>query len=203
MSVDLKHTIVVIPGLNDFGFFSSRGIRFALLRLRMSQQFEIVMHPVGCLDGEPFAPKLDRLVKHIQQVSQKNTVSLIGTSAGGSAAFNALMATPQSIHKAVNVCGRLRKGNHLRLTLEHAATSSTAFRESVELFERQEPSMPPHLRQRCLTIKPRFGDEVVPGDTVALTGAHNHFVNAGEHLLSIYLSLMFPKTIMQFLLTTA
>lgn len=160
---------------------------------------QVIIPSVLWRDGEAFNPKLARLLAMIDDVSRCSTVSLVGTSAGASLAFNAYLERPNVVHKAVNVCGRLRAGNHHLRSLDTMARTSRAFRESVQHFEKQEDGISNALKQRLMTLRPFFGDELVPSDTAYLEGAHNRWVYSPEHMLSIYLSLRYPAAIIDFL----
>ena len=84
---NLSHAILVIPGLND------RRVRMSfLMNGWVKDGFSPIIHIVNWHDGEHFDPKLHRLDLKIDELaSQYAKVSLIGASAGGSAAFNAFL----------------------------------------------------------------------------------------------------------------
>jgi hypothetical protein len=141
-----------------------------------------------------------RLLKIIDELSSPvNKVSLVGTSAGASLAFTAFYERSEKLYKAVNVCGRLRSGKHTVRSLSNMAKTSPAFYESVLTFEKNEPQLTRLQRQRLMTIRPFWGDELVPRDTAYLDGAHNQWIFTPTHMLSIYLSLRFPHLIIPFL----
>ena len=54
-------------------------------------------------------------------------------------------------------------------------------------------------RKKILTVRPFFGDELVPADTVVIQGALNKTVPMGEHVLSIATALILYRPVIAFL----
>jgi|SaaInlStandDraft_3_1057020.scaffolds.fasta_scaffold16807_2 pimeloyl-ACP methyl ester carboxylesterase len=182
-----RHNIVILSGLGD----TIGGIERATSWWKFAGLTPHVL-PVGWHDGvSDFQPKLDRITSLVDQLSQEGAVSIVGVSAGGSAAFNAYLERPDTIRRAVNVCGRLRAGKHNRRSLEKMSATSESFRHSVLQFEERELSISEDLRTRMMTVSARFGDEYVPTDTSGLKGAHNIRIPTVEHVLSISMALTF------------
>ena len=102
-----KHVVIIIPGLGD----ETRILGWAVGFWRW-YGLDPVVYSVGWRDGEySFRQKLKRLVAMIDEiVNNADRISLIGTSAGGSAAVNAFMERKSKIHRVINICGRLRVG---------------------------------------------------------------------------------------------
>ena len=101
------HKVIIIPGLGD----ETRIPKFLTSHWR-SYGLEPVVFAMGWRDGEEsFRLKLLRLVKLIDGfVRNGDRVSLVGTSAGGSAALNTYMERKNKIHRVITVCSRLRVG---------------------------------------------------------------------------------------------
>ena len=99
----------------------------------------------------------------------------------------------------VNVCGRLRIGNSRFRSLEKMAKTSIAFKQSVQDFEKREKELTKEDKLKILTIRPFFGDELVPADTVEIKGATNKVVYVPSHMIGIGYSLRFSKLITDFL----
>jgi hypothetical protein len=192
------HTVIIIPGLGDDRSGSSAIITAATSHWKQAG-LTILIHSVKWRNGEDFEPKLAKLLALIDKQAKKGTVSLVGTSAGASMAFNAFCARHTLIHKAVNICGRLRAGDHMLRSLDRMARTSSAFKQSVLQFEKNEPTLTKSQKSRLLTIRPYFGDELVPSDTAYLAGAQNRWIYTPGHGLSIILSLWFSKAITEFL----
>ena len=193
-----KEHKVIIPGLGE----GTSKIRFATNHWR-KYGLEPVVYSVGWHDGETeFEPKLRRLVKLIDGFFQEgSTVSLVGTSAGGSAVLNAFIERKDKTHRVVNVCGRLRAGIQKGFRSFEARTSSSpVFAQSVKLCESRENSLTEADRLKIMTVRAMFGDELVPSNTATLAGAYNTRVSTPEHMFSIGMALtLFSKPIISFL----
>lgn len=182
------HTVIIIPGLGDgveLMEFATRHWKWAGL--------DPLVYSVGWRDGErSFTPKLTRLLELVDTLHESGKhVSLVGTSAGGSAAMNAFIERRDAIHRVINVCGRLRVGPTKGLWSFAAKTkSSPAFADSVMMCESHQKTISDKDLKRVMTIRPIF-DEIVPTDTVELDGAHNRVIPSMGHVLSIALSMTF------------
>lgn len=148
---------------------------------------------------DTFNPKLERLLKVIDELTeQDHVVSLVGQSAGGSAAMNAFAKRPDKINGVVVVAGRLRSGENVSPTLEKAKKKSEAFKDSVLSFEKIEPNLTPEQRKRVMTIT-MLQDTVVPPSTVPLEGATN-LTKKGNHFKGGVLgSSIYSNRILDFL----
>ncbi len=164
---------------------------------------DTMIHSVGWRDGEPsFTAKLKRLVDIIDCfIEQGDRVSLVGTSAGGSAALNAFIERKDTVHRVINVCGRLRTGPTTGFrSFESKTSSSLSFRDSVILCEGREKELSATDSQRIMTVTALFGDELVPPDTIALSGAYNIAVPMLGHSVSIGAALtVFSRPLIAFL----
>src|SRR3989344_2322048 len=117
------HKVIIIPGLGDdltkLKWVTKHWPKYGL---------EPVLHNIQWRSGDKhFRPKLEKLLNTIDDLAiDGNKISLLGTSAGGSAVVNAFCLRKNKIHKVVNVCGRLRKGSGVYPTLDFASRSSLA-----------------------------------------------------------------------------
>ena len=148
------------------------------------------------------APWADQLLGLIDVIyAEGHEISIIGCSAGGSAALNALLKRPGKVERAINVCGRLRRGRQKGFrSFESRTRSSKSFAQSVDFFEQHEESLSDEERKRVMTVRPLFGDELVPADTVSLSGACNIVIPSIEHVFSIYAALtIFSSRLCRFL----
>lgn len=175
----MEHHIIYIPGLDD----QRKGYELLINRWQI---YSVIPHVyrVGWKNKEKtFTTKLQRLVVEIKEhINQGHIVSLVGGSAGGSAALNAFLKISE-INAVVNICGRLRTRKYVSPTLEQAASKSPAFKESVEFFEQRESKLKIDQRKRVMTLTPLW-DEVVPKETVWLEGAINKTMPSVEHMVS-------------------
>ena len=180
------HYVFFVPGL---------GGETSLFRLAVHSWkrfgFIPIVHDVGWKDGEEkFGPKLEKLLSRIDTIhATGGIISLIGTSAGGSAVLNAFTQRTEKIHRIVNICGRLRAGNSVYPTLENASLKSNSFKESVMMFETNEPNLTNDERKKIMTIRSLF-DETVPTTTISVRGAQNIQIVSVEHNLSIALEMI-------------
>jgi hypothetical protein len=194
-----KHRVIVIPGLGD----GVRGMRWATQHWK-KHGLEPVILPVGWYDSESFASKLERLVEYVDEWTGNATISVVGSSAGASAALNLFMEWSECIHRVVSVCGRLRKGTEIGLnSFGRRSKRSVAFAESVAMCEERQSFLSSDDHQRIMTIRAWPFDGIVPGDTSTLPGAKNIRVPVPIHAISIAAALwLFHKPIIQFLTET-
>lgn len=188
------HAVIIIPGLGD-DRFGALWIIQKLTNYWSTYGLTPIVYAIGWHNGEKeFQPKLNRLIKYIDALSKTyEKISLVGTSAGASAALNAFFVRRKKVYKAISVCGRLFPGSgYKRRSLENMAKNSPPFRESVLLFARTEPTLTRFDRRRLMTIRARFGDEMVPAATSVLEGATNVTIPLFEHVVCIGLAFM-PK----------
>jgi hypothetical protein len=193
-----EHSVIIVPGLGD----EIRGLKIVSNHW-CRHGLEPIVHSVGWRDGQTeFQPKLERLVELIDRLTDKgDIVSLVGTSAGGSAVCNAFIERRNTVHRVINVCGRLRTGPHTGFrSFESKTASSPAFSQSIKLFESREDSLSDKERQRIMTVRAMFGDELVPSDTTILRGAYNTRIPTPEHMFSIGMALtVFSSPLIVFL----
>lgn len=149
-----------------------------------------------------FQTKLEELLKLIDNLNgQGHKISLIGSSAGGSAVLNAFLKRKNIIHKVVNICGRLRQGPQTGFwSFKNRTKTSPAFAESVITFESKETELTAEDKKKILTIPPLF-DEGVPASAVIIPGALNKTIPIIDHYLGIIYALyLFPHPIQNFIL---
>lgn len=193
------HSVIVIPGLGD----NSNYIKL-LTKSWNKCGLDIIAYPIGWNDGtREFQPKLDKLLRLIDKLhAAGEMVSIVGTSAGGSAALNAFVGRKNIIHKVVNVCGRLRVGPESGFwSFVLRTKQSPSFANSVRMFESKESLLTENDRKRIMTIMPLFGDQLVPASTVPIEGALNKKIFMGEHILSIATAMTIYSPLKKFLLS--
>jgi hypothetical protein len=193
------HCLIYIPGLNDRYPIQKRLTNLLPLYWgRLGIDVHIV--PMYWENRETFSIKQKRILDLVDLlVKQGHKVSIVGQSAGGSAAGNVFITRKNTIHCFVNITGRLKVGTNVFPSLTFAARNSSAFTESVTLFEMNEPKLPAADKKRILTIRP-FIDEVVPASTVPVPGATNLVAPFPEHILGgILIDIFYAGRIMDFL----
>lgn len=192
-----KHIIIIVPGLGD-----ATDILKLLTKHWKKHGIHLIFYAIGWRDGEEFQPKLDRLIELIDELTKKgDRVSLIGTSAGGSAVLCAFIKRKNKVHRIINICGRLRTGpEHGLRSFQKTTSTSRAFAQAVKLAEAQEHTLTKAERKRIMTVRARFGDELVPPETTVMEDAYNTSVPTPEHMLSIGAALtLFSRSSIRFL----
>lgn len=193
-----RHVAIIVPGLYDHRW---RTAVFPLLTAHWKRHgIEPLLHRMYWNDGELFEPKLARLLAVIdEQLARGAYVSLVGCSAGASAVGNASLARP-GVHRVVSICGYLRSDPEHPEVLDRWRPVSRAFVESVRLFEQKEPSLSREERAKWLTIRPRYGDGLVPAEASVLAGATNIHIPGRGHFLGITTALsIFSCPLLEFL----
>jgi pimeloyl-ACP methyl ester carboxylesterase len=192
-----KHVAIIIPGLGEIE-------RFRLLTSHW-RKYHVgpVHHRIGWHGSEHFETGLGRILARIDSFSTTGTkVSLIGCSAGGSAALNAFLERKNTVHKVISLCGWLRVGEH-RKYLERLKHISASFVESVTLLDRRENELSSEDRAKIMTVRPIF-DELVASDVVTLDGARNIRLPVPGHTLGIVSGLtIFSRQLIEFIRASA
>lgn len=199
-----KHHIIFIPGLGDNTFPNTNKFYTGFINRPLGfRHRDVKVHifrPEWNTENT-FNPKLERLLKVIDGLTEQgHVVSLVGQSAGGSAAINAFANRPDKINGVVIVAGRLRSGENVSPTLEKAAKKSKALEDSVLSFEKIEPNLTPEQRKRVMTIT-MLDDKVVPPSTVPIEEATNLYKRGGHFKGGVLGSSIFnySKSILDFL----
>lgn len=185
--INMGHKVIIIPGLGDqtnlLERFSKRWYKSAL---------SPVVHSFGWNDkNTDFTTKLNIMLRLIDDLKNDgHTVSLVGTSAGGSAVINAYVSRKDMIHRVVTVCSRLRTGKSKGFrSFKNRTSSCDSFAESVRSSEENISKLRKIDLHKIMTVSALFGDELVPRDTSSIDGARNIYVPTAEHMLSIGASL--------------
>lgn len=162
-----KQAIIYIPGLNDHRFPNKILVNFLPKIWKHFGFYVYILHPKW--NKGSFQDKLEHIINKIDHFYEKGyDVYLFGQSAGGAAVLNAFVQRKEKIKRVVNICGRLKKGNHVFPSLALAAKGNCAFEESVLQFEQENAKkLTPADKKRILIIKPLF-DEIVPQSTIVL-----------------------------------
>ena len=188
------HNVLVLAGTDD-----ERGkSKIELATNHWTEHgIKTTLYNVGWKDGSTeFGSKLAEIERLVDELAKEGPVSIVGCSAGASAAFNLLLRRPDVIKNAIGVCGRIRGaktdwGTNLR---------SRTFHQSVLLFEEQQAKISEELKKRMMTVSARFRDELVPKGTSHVEGATNITIPTAIHGLSIILALtLFKKPIIDFI----
>ena len=185
-----EHHLIFVPGLGD----NTKLLTWAVSRFQQDGLKPQVHTTPWAGTERTFRPKLDRLVRKIDDIAANgHKITLVGASAGASAVLNAYSERRDKVDSVVNVCGRLRAGTQVFPSLHLASSRHPAFRESVTLFENEnEPTLTDSDRRKVLTIQAAF-DESVPKSTTPLESATNIVLPWIEHNIAIYATLLFSR----------
>lgn len=195
--MSLTNHVIIIPGL---------GNKIALHEWAINswKKYGIIPHVFDArwkTEENGFQPKLDRTLRLVDSLTNKNSkISIVGNSAGSSFALNLFGERKKQINRVVVNCGRVRDGDWPWFTFDQGTKSSPSFRESVLKAQKLVKTFTNIDRKKILTFRPLF-DEVVPPFTVPILGAKNIIIPSIEHSLSIILNMtLFKKQIIDFIL---
>ena len=179
-----QHYVIVIYGLGDH-----RGRRTALHPYWRWLGIEGEIYRVIWRDKSPsFEEKLNKLTACIdEQTAKGKKVSLIGISAGASAAVNAYMRRRDSIHKVVFVCGRLGKLDLINISYYRRAP---AFQDSIQILSKNLTRLELKDKKKMLSLRPLY-DEIVAVSTAEIPGVRNKRIISIGHVPSIVVAMTF------------
>ena len=177
--------LLIIPGLGD-------DVRYTkFLTGNWEKKYNIKSHVVAFGwwgDSNKFNERFEKMKKYLDDFIEKNeNVSILGISAGGSAAINLFSQKKDKLRYAVIVCGRLHDSN-LRSMWYLRKKDLGVFEESIKLCEKNIDQLSEGDKKRILTIRPLY-DEIVPVRTMTIKGAENKRINSVQHMVSISLAL--------------
>lgn len=192
-----KNHIIIIPGLGN-------SVALNKWAVESWKKFGLIPHIFDAkwkIEENGLAEKLHRALRLVDSLTKNNSrVSIVGNSAGSSLALNIFGKRKKQIHRVVINCGRVREGNWPWFTFDQATSSSPSFKESVHAAQALEKTFTKDDRKKILTLRPLF-DEVVPSNTVQITGATNKISFSIEHVLSIALNMtLYRRKIIDFIL---
>lgn len=185
----MPHHIIYIPGLGD------HGTRVQRLAPKYWQAFGVKGHCylMHWNDKEGFAPKLDGLLAFIDQLSKDgDPVSLVGASAGASAALVAYAARAETVAGVICICGKI---SHPETVEAWRFRENPAFQESLAQLQQALPGLPAENRSRIMSLRPLY-DGVVPTADTNIAGASERVMPFVGHAASIGLALVFAAPLM-------
>ena len=196
--MSLEHKVIIGPGIDG----RTKNLEWLTKNWPEKYGLQPIMVPISWKDGELFAPKLKQITDLIDRLAdQGDQISLVGCSASGSAMLNAFMARKKQIYRVVNNGGFLRPGTAKGFrSFNQRTAASLAFRESVLRFAELEPTLTLADLAKILTVRPLW-DELVPPETVVISGAMNTTVPMIEHVLGLGLALVKYDPVIMFLKT--
>ncbi|HUS26472.1 MAG TPA: hypothetical protein VMY99_03940 [Nevskiaceae bacterium] len=177
-----QHHIIYVPGLSD-SRADGQGLATKAWVLYGVKGHCLRMH---WADGEPFAPKLQRLLDTIDELAAAgHTVSLVGASAGASAVLQAFAARKDTVAGVVCICGKIQ---HPETVRDAVYAENPAFMQAMKRLSTSLHSILPADRARILSIHPRADNSVPPEDTI-IEGAVEKTIPTSGHARSIFYAL--------------
>ncbi|HZP55362.1 MAG TPA: alpha/beta hydrolase [Candidatus Saccharimonadales bacterium] len=180
----MSHQVIYVPGLGDNRKYWQPQILW-LWRL-----FGLKVHflAMGWADEEKFSSKLERLLDKIDELkNDKNTLSLVGVSAGASAVINAYAARSKDVNKVILICGKV---NNPQAVNPMYYQKNPAFKESLFAVGDSLKKISKNERHRIMSIHP-LKDFLVPVEDTKIDGAIEKTVPTTGHILSIFYAIIF------------
>jgi len=171
-----------IPGLGD-PRHKSQGL---VLKAWSLYGVKIHYYPLYWSDSRQFSEKFDALLRAIDHTVQQTggNVSLVGTSAGASAAINAFAARKQIINRVVCISGKLKNPQ----TAAHRFIKNPSFKGSLDMLPASLALLTEADKSRILSLHP-LHDGVVPVTDTQIEGAHEGYMPIVGHVASIAYAL--------------
>ena len=178
-----KPNLIIIPGIGD------RGWQFVGFKpIWMLYGFNVYIHVFGWENQESYTTSTDKLLKLIDSLDKD--VYIIGASAGGTSAINALYLRPNKIARIATISTPYRKFTN---------TNIQKLNQSV-IKVQENLKNPSDLKRRILSVYGKT-DKIVPPKETKTKGVNNHQINTNGHAISIFTALSFrSKIIKDFLL---
>lgn len=185
MNTASLHHVIIVPGLGN----TVAALEWVTRNWTNYGFVPYVFDAQWTIDEPSLDSKLTRAITLVDELySQTKLVSLVGNSAGSSFVLNMFHQRKTKIHAVVVNCGRVRRGDLPWFTFTQATASSPSFKESVLRSEKGIVNLSKEEKRKILTLRPLF-DEVVPGNTVPITGATNEIIPCIGHMPSIAFAL--------------
>ena len=174
-----KHSVIYIPGLGDG---NPRG-QLALVRTWKWYGVEPHFFQMNWADGEPFAPKFERLLLLIDgQHAKGNKVSLVAASAGAGAAINAFAARKAVVSGVVLIAGWVNFPEDIG---QGYRRKNLAFVESAYKVQSSLDTLDFKADRARIQARHAMFDPVVPQKYSEVIGGHNVTVPSIGHATTI------------------
>ena len=158
----MNYTAIFVPGIaDDIGYVQSTLVR--LWRFRKLSGQTHVMPWAGSGNYDAAAERLDKHVGRLH--NQGKSVVLVGASAGATAVLNAYCANRDKIVAVILICPKVNDSTNIN---DAILKKNPAFKTSIELAEKNQPTLTAEDRQRfSIFISPRDGlvskvDSLIP-----------------------------------------
>jgi hypothetical protein len=181
-----KPNLIIIPGLGDqVRLFS------AFKPIWIMLGFKTYIHNFGWESDISYLSAIDKLVKFID--SLEGDVYIIGASAGGSSAVNALYLRPNKVPKIATISTPYHK---------FFPTKKQKLADSVYTLEANLKNDENGIKDNILSIFAQY-DRIVPIKESVSDGVKTYQLNTRGHVLTIFYALSFKsRHIKKFLLNS-
>lgn len=182
-ATSMTHHVIYVPGLGD------HYARAQPLAPKYWEVFGLKGHyyAMKWRGAEAFAPKLERLLQMIDELSEDgDKVSLVGTSAGASAVLVAYAVRQDKVTGVVCVCGKI---NHPETISSELFAKNPAFKEALARLQQVLPKLSQDARARIMSMRPLRDKIVPPADTI-IPGAYGKLIPTAGHGFSICVALV-------------
>lgn len=181
-----KHQVIFLWGLGDKNL--KPWIQQILKHLWKIFGLDISFVRIGWADSEPFDKKLSRITNLIDSLhKQHQNVSLVGISAGASAALNAYEQRKNKVNKVVYICGKF---NNPQAVNPRFYIENPAFRESLAAAQGNLKKLTHIDKAKMLSVRPLYDGLVPVGDT-KIPGVEEKIILTAGHIPSILAALIF------------
>jgi pimeloyl-ACP methyl ester carboxylesterase len=185
----MVHTLIYIPGL---GSPEARWQRRLISTWRLwGVRPETFLIQWG--DGEPFAPKLERLLKRIDELhAEGHKVSLVAASAGAGAAINAFAQRKNVLNGIVCIAGKVNSPGTIG---ENYRDTNPDFIESADQVQFSLDKLDFDTDRPRIMSRYAFFDPLIPKQHSEVAGGKNVMVWTIGHSVTIATQLLFGAPI--------
>lgn len=181
-----EHHVIIVYGLGDHK--PVQAVLNILIKPWNLLGIKIHTFTPGWADGQPFEPKLQKLAQQINHlVNQKFAVSLVGISAGASAALNAYVKNKDKIHKVVFISGKIRHPENVN---PRYFDRNPALKQALHLSEANFQKLTSADKQKMIYFHGLY-DPIVSPKIDKPAGIRSRAVPAFGHIPGILVAITF------------
>lgn len=185
--------VIYIPGIGDHRPYGQDKI----IRLWRIIGLKAYYCPVGWGSGTIFKPKVERILKKIDELTKNgDKVALVGVSAGAGAALNVYVARKAQVSALVFIAGKIYGTANIN---PRYFQRNPAFRESIMMSDASLKNLTDADKAKMLYIYSPLDRTVIPTEN-RLKGVLEKTVPAFGHISAIYIAILFyGRTIAKFI----
>ena len=172
------HHVIYLPGLGD----PRQREQHIINTIWKTLQIHVHYHPLHWTDSRSFEFKLKEIVALIDDLNNSGyTVSLVGVSAGASAALNTFAMRKDAVNAVVCICGKI---NNPETISDRTYQKNPSFKKSLALLSDSLETLDHQDRKKVLSLRPLY-DGVVPISDTYIEGATNTRIPSIGHAISV------------------